>query len=109
MTNISNIGSIYTYNATHTVSKDKTIISKSGVITINGQNIRINSGDSLRDLARKINSVKNKTHIEAEIIDHGRKLILKTSNSKINIIDQDGILLSMCKNKMLEIRYNCAI
>ena len=93
------------------IANDTTHRLKTGVIAINGWNIEIKSSDSIYTIANKINATKNKTLVEATIIeDKGKhRLILKTKNIDINIVDNNRILFSLYKSGMLGTRDCCFI
>ena len=84
---------------------------KSGVLKINGIKIKIEAGDTLSVIAEKINSKSYDTKVEAKIIKNGLvyRLLLQSKNREINIMDYNGVFLSLYKNRLLGINDNCLI
>ena len=82
------------------VSRGKKI--NNATISLNGHKIRISG--SLQDVARQINKYRAGTGVRAEIhisTNSQERLVLKTSESKVSIIDKSGALASyFYANKM---------
>jgi len=81
---------------------------KTGVIIINSCKMIIKSSDSIHSIANKINAVKNRTGVEAKIVQsYGRYvLILEAKDPEINITDNEKILFDLYKSGMLGICKN---
>lgn len=76
---------------------------QSGTFKINGTKIKIKSGDSLKVIVNKINDKAHITKVEAKLIKYrsGYKLLLQSKKREVNIVDYDGVLLNLYKQKML--------
>ena len=84
---------------------------KAGVFKLNGARISLRKGDSIIQIADKINTQKHITNIQAKLVttDLGFKLELESKNRIVNIVDYDGVLTSLYKQKMLGTDSKCLV
>ena len=80
---------------------------KTGVFRLNGATIRVETGDSLKTIASKINAKKNITGIHAKVI--GGKLELYSKKQIVEIVDYDSVLKKFYEKKELGCNDNCLI
>lgn len=84
---------ISSYSRDVTSSTYRTSDIKSGIIKLNNRSIRIDAGDTLQAIVRKINRCSSFTGVRASVAtESGRQIIALSSSGQITIVDSNNIL-----------------